>query len=163
MARSNFTGESDSIADAIPHTPAPRRYRCFADNCPMPGSITVDGQGGPACAWHYGVVPNDIPKVTRVLVDWQCVSFEIREARRCLTGELATDPIGLQHAFSSAWERMKPLVAGWEEQLAPGTIRTSKGVDTGLRQGYGDWVKHLERFIGARVVEVLSTHHRRAA
>jgi hypothetical protein len=145
------------------------RYPCFAEGCPMAGTIFPGaGVGGTGdrpgtCAWHYGIVPTDIPKVTRVLLDWQCVAVEVREARRALTGEIASDPKALAIAFSTAWERLQPLVTGWEDQLAPGTIRTSKGADTRHRQSYGDWAKHLERFIGARVVEVLTTHLRRAA
>lgn len=140
------------------------RDPCFASGCPMPGSIFTAGTDkAGSCAWHYGVVPTDIPKVTQVLVDWQCVSSEIREARRCLTGELATDPAALQRAFDIAWERLEPLAPTWVDQLKPGTIKTSKGVDTGHRQGYGDWAKHLERFLGARVVEVLSINQRRIA
>lgn len=146
-----------------------KRYPCFADGCPMVGSIFPGaGVGGTgetpgSCAWHYGVNPTDIPKVTQVLRDWQVVSFEINEARRTLTGELAADPKALEERFAAAWDRLQPLVPGWETQLAPGNIHTSKGVDRGFREGYGDWAKRLERFLGARVVEVLSVHQRRAA
>jgi hypothetical protein len=162
MARTSFP-DGESIADAIPHTPTRRAYRCFAEQCPMPGTITPSGAGSPTCAWHYGVVSSDIPKVTRVLLDWQCVSYEANEARRVLTGELATDPGAIDIAFRNAWERLQPLVPGWEAQLQPGNIRTSKGVERPFREGYGDWAKRLDQFLGARVVEVLSIRQRAAA
>lgn len=156
---------SDDEAPIEPQKPKRVRYPCFAEGCPMPGTIfpngASDGKVG-TCAWHYAVQPTDIPKVTQVLRDWMCVSAEILQARRCLGGALASDPAGLQREFDAAWQRLMPLAASWESELRPGTIRTSKGVDTGFRQGYSDWAKHLERFIGSRVVEVLSTHRRSA-
>lgn len=144
--------------EASPDQSRRMRYPCFAASCPMPGTLFAGGTDKPGtCAWHYGIVPSDIPKVTQVLNDWMCVSAEINHARRCLSGALASDPAGLQREFDSAWFRLQPMAAAWEAQLAPGTIRTGKGVDTGHRQAYADWAKHLEQFVGARVVEVLST------
>lgn len=151
--------------DAPIEQPKPRRLRfpCFAEGCPMPGTlwpgVTQGGAGDRpgTCAWHYGIVPTDIPKVTQVLNDWMCVSAEINQARQCLSGPLASDPVALHREFDAAWFRLQPLVDAWEKDLAPSTIRTGKGADTGYRQAYSDWAKHLERFIGARVVEVLST------
>lgn len=145
------------------------RYPCFAVGCPMPGTLWPGAtQGGTGdtpgtCAWHYGVQPQDIPRVTKALQEWACVSFEVNEARRVLTGETATDPKAIGAAFAAAWERMRPLVPGWEEQLKPGNIRTSKGEERPFHEGYGDWAKRLERFVGARVGEVLSIRQRRAA
>lgn len=149
--------EPDLPADPPP--PRVQRYPCFADGCPMAGTIfpngTADGKPG-VCVYHYAVNATDIPKVTQVLRDWGCVADEVRAARRCITGPMASDPAALQAQFDAAWERLAPLVPSWHADLAPGTIRTSKGQDTGHRQAYGDWAKHLERFLGARVVEVLS-------
>lgn len=143
--------------------PQRMRHTCFATGCPMPGTMFAGGTDRPgSCVWHYGVQPTDIPKVTQVLRDWICVSAEIEHARRCLAGDLASDPAALKFEFDAAWQRLLPMASSWQAELAPGTIRTSKGVDTGHRQGYSDWAKHLERFIGARVVEVLSTHRRAA-
>jgi hypothetical protein len=163
--RHRLSDDDGSLADAIPHTPAPRRYSCFADGCPMPGTITPSGSGSSVCAWHYGILPTDIPKVTRVLRDWQCVSYEVGEARRVLTGELAADPTAIRRMFAAAWERLEPLAGTWAAELKPGNVRTSKGVDRGplFPEGYGDWAKRLERFLGARVVEVLSVRQREAA
>jgi hypothetical protein len=140
--------------------PQPLRYPCFADGCPMAGTMFPDQVMGEksngTCVYHYRVSPSDIPRVTRVLQDWLCVSDEINHARGVLTGPLCADAKAQDHEFAAAWNRLRALSPGWEQQLAPGTIRTSKGVDTGNRQTYSDWAKHLERFIGARVVEVLS-------
>jgi hypothetical protein len=150
--------------------PTPRRYPCFAGGCPMPGTIFTGGTDQPGtCAWHYGVLSADIPKVTKALQDWGCVSYEIREARRALTGEVATDPAALQQAFDTAWERLRASIdEGWVDQLKPGTITTRnrftrEAYDTKQPEGYGDWAKRLERFLGARVVEVLSIRQRAAA
>lgn len=150
--------------------PKPRRYPCFAAGCPMPGTIflgagvggTGDAQG--SCAWHYAVQPHDIPKVTRVLLDWQCVAYEVREARRAHTSsELASNPQGLADAFDAAWQRVQPLVPGWEDELRPGIARSSKGEALGHREDYRAWGQRLERFLGARVVESLSVNVRRTA
>lgn len=147
--------------EPAPQKPKRLRYPCFAEGCPMPGSLFSSGTDkSGSCAWHYAVQPTDIPKVTQVLRDWMCVSAEIIAARRSLGGDLASDPAGLQREFDAAWQRLQPMAAAWEKELAPGTIHTSKGVDIRYRQSYSDWAKHLERFIGARVVEVLSTHRR---
>lgn len=151
-----------------------RRYPCFADGCPMPGTIfpgETQGTGDKlgTCAWHYGVLPNDIPKVTRVLLDWDCVNAEVNEARSVLTGPNAADVRALQAAFDAAWARLLPRASGWEEQLRPSTIKSRdpvtrlRTVDSGMRESYADWAKRLTEFLGARVVEVLSTHQRRAA
>lgn len=162
MARTNFD-DSGSIADAIPHTPAKRRYPCFAEGCPMPGTIFPDSQAAGVCAYHYGVKPGNVPRVTNVLRQWDCVAFECREARRVLTGELASDVKAIDDAFAKGWERLQPLAGEWAAYLMPGNILTSKDVDTGMRENYGDWAKRLERFIGARVVEALNLHEQRRA
>lgn len=130
-----------------------KRYPCFAGGCPMPGTIFTGSTDSPgSCAWHFGVLANDIPKVTQVLKDWNCVAYEVNEARRAHMGELACNPKALDDAHRAAWERLQPLVPGWEDQLQP---------QEGER--YRAWMQRLERFLGARVVEVQSLRHRRAA
>lgn len=165
MPRTPYTKPDENLSDAIPHKPAPRRNPCFADGCPMAGTMFPEGVGGErpgSCAFHYGINASDIPRVTRVLLDWACVSEEVRAARRALTGEYAADPKALDALFVTAWQRLRPLVSGWEAQLAPGNVHSSKGEDRGFREGYSDWSKKLERFLGGRVVEVLSIHRRSA-
>ena len=137
--------------------PARRRYPCFADGCPMPGTMFPDATQGTGerpgtCVWHYGVNPNDIPKVTQRLTDWQCVANEIQAGRRVLTGPLATDPGGQDDALAAAWRRLATEVelTGWSAQLQPQA-----------GEHYGEWTRRLEYFIGARVVEVLSINQRR--
>jgi len=160
-----------------PDSDAPKIWRapCFATGCPMPGSIFPGaGQGGTGdqtgtCAWHYGVKPHDIPRVTQVLVDWQCVSHEVTEARRAICGDLATNPTALKAAFDTAWERLEPQVGEWAEQLRPSTIKWTRNrpqpVDSGIPESYADWAKRLNEFLGARVQEVLNVRsmQRRAA
>lgn len=133
------------------------RYACFAEGCPMPGTLFPEHARNGVCAWHYSVQPTDIPKVTSQLRAWECVAREIEQARRMLCGPVAADPAALELAYHQAWDRLRPMLsAGWLAQLQPATIRTSKGEDTRHPQSYGDWAKHLEQFLGARVVEVLS-------
>lgn len=146
------------------------RYPCFATGCPMPGTIFPETSKDGVCAWHYGVKPNDIPRVTNTLQAWDCVSFEVREARRILTSELRADPAGIQRAFAAAWERLEPLAGTtWASVLAPSTIKhrdkDAPGgyVDTRHHESYADWAKRLEAFVGLQVVESLSVNQRRAA
>lgn len=167
MARQSLdTYRGGRIGDeADDDLPAPRkRHPCFAGGCPMPGTIFTGGTGSPGvCAWHYGVKPHDIPRVTEALRDWECVAYEVREARRVLTGELAVDPKAVQAAFEQAWERLEPLSGDYRDQLKPGSIRQRDGRELPFRETYADWAKRLTEFIGARVVEVQSVNQRRAA
>ncbi len=94
--------------------------------------------------------------MTRVLQDWQCLSFEVNEARRVLTGEIATDPKAIADAFSAAWARLQPLVPGWEGQLQPGTIAGRRdGEPVDMAESYADWAKRLEAFLGGQVAATL--------
>lgn len=134
------------------------RYPCFADNCPMPGTIfpgAVQGETGDqkgTCAWHYGVKPHDIPRITQALRDWGCVSAEVNAARRLLTGEHGMDPKAMRQARDLAWDRMRPLVRDWADELQP-----TEG------EGYSDWAKRLNVFLGRRLNEVMAPAQRRAA
>lgn len=143
-----FPGE-DAADDAKPQSP---RLPCFAAGCPMPGTLFANSTSGAgSCAWHYAVQPSDIPKVTQRLNDWACVSTEVNAARRVLTGEAASDPRAQEAALLVAWQRLAPQVehSGWTGDLQPAS-----------GEHLGEWCRRLERFIGARVVEVLSTHRR---
>lgn len=140
--------------------PRHRRYPCFATGCPMPGTIwpgVTQGAGDQpgSCAWHYGVQPLNIPRVTQVLKDWGSVAYEVDECRRVHTSsETACSPKAQDAAFRIAVERLRPHVqaGGWgdEFEARPG-------------ERYAGWGSRLEAFLGARVVEVLSVHARRAA
>lgn len=127
------------------------RYPCFADGCPMAGSMFPDQVMGEktrgVCPWHYNLNPSDIPRVTQRLRDWKCVADEIEQARLVFTGPLATDPAGHDESFHEAWRRLAPAVelSGWSNDLKPQD-----------RESYGDWAHRLMYFIGARVLEVLS-------
>lgn len=145
-------GRVDPEADA----PKPRpRFPCFATGCPMPGTIFPGaGVGGTGdrpgeCAWHYGVQPTDIPRVTQVLQDWLCVAREVNAARRAQYGEAASSPRALDALFEQAVQRLRPHVqaGGWGDQF-----ERQPGED------YRRWGQRLEAFIGGRVVEVLSTY-----
>lgn len=134
--------------DGGPVQAAPKRisYPCWADECPMPGTIFLDGVRG-ICAWHYGRVGDDIPKVTRAILNWDCVQREINAGRRVLTApDTLANPKALDAALRDAWERMKPAVldSGWKPRLEP-------------RQGerYGEWVRRIERFLSNRIKESL--------
>jgi hypothetical protein len=157
------SGSPDYRGGAITDQTPRKRYPCFAGGCPMPGSIFTGGTDSPGvCAWHYRVAPNDIPKVTQALRDWECVAYEVREARRVLTGEMATSPKAVEDAFAQAWERLEPLAGDYLELLKPGNIRQRTGRELPFRETYSDWAKRLTEFLGARVVEVQSVHRRAA-
>lgn len=152
--------DDDSPANALSHRPTIRRNACFADGCKMPGAIFINGTSAPGCcAYHHAVAAHDVPRVTAALAEWGCLAYEVNEARRTLTGELATNPKAIDAAYAAAWQRLQPLVPGWERQLQPGNIVhfDDKGdpVPTNLREGYGDWAKRMEAFLGQRVVESL--------
>jgi hypothetical protein len=161
MARKTF----DNAGTGELHTGsyvAPRRNACYADGCPMAGAIFTGGTNGPGvCAYHYGVKPHDVPRVTSALREWDCVAFEVREARRALTGDAAFDPKAMTALFTAAWQRLKPLVHDYAEQLQPGRIRVPDSeAEGGYRytwgtESYADWAKRLEQFLGARIVETL--------
>lgn len=134
--------------------PAVRRYPCFADGCPMPGTmwggITQGGTGERPgdCIWHYGVNPSDIPRVTRVLQDWHCLVDEINAARAVLCGDMACDPKAQDEAMAQGWRRLAPQVemSGWADQLQPHKHH----------EHIGEWARRLTEFLGARVLEVRS-------
>lgn len=133
--------------------PKPRRYPCFATGCPMPGTmwggITQGGTGERlgSCAWHYAVSPTDIPKVTQVLQDWQCVAREMNAARAAQYGDAASSPKAMDALFAQSVSRLRPYVkdGGWGDEFErrPG-------------EDFCGWGRRLEAFLGARVVEVLS-------
>lgn len=145
---------------AEPEQPRRRRYPCFANGCPMPGTMWPGaGMGGTGdrpgtCVWHYGVAEHEIPRVTQVLNDWGCVAYEVDECRRVHTStEVLGDPGALAALFQTAVERLRPQVqmGGWADEFEANG-RT-----------YRDWGRHLEAFIGGQVVQALSTRQRRAA
>lgn len=137
----------------LENKPAARAYRCFADGCPMPGTmwggVTQGGTGERPgnCIWHYGVNPSDIPRVTRVLQDWACVVNEINAGRNVLCGDMACDPLAQDAALTVGWRRLAPLIemSGWVAELQPQA-----------REHIGDWTRRLTEFLGARVLEVRS-------
>lgn len=155
--RRAFSADDDGIASAIPHNRV--RGACFATGCQMPGTIFASGsESSGTCAWHYDVLPEDIGRVTRVLTDWACVSDEITAGRRVLSGPSASDGAVVKEKFKAAWRRMEPACGKWASELRPGRIVSSAGKESPYNEDYGDWVRRLERFLGARVVEARSLH-----
>jgi len=148
MARQTFNDDDDSIANSIPHKPV-ARFACAAGQCPMPGTIFTGSTG--LCVYHVGAHAGDWHRITRVLVDWQCVMDEINAARRAhCSHDLAGNPDALERLFGDAWKRLQPMVAGaWEDDLKPGAVKAGQPED------YREWGIRLERFIGQRVVEIL--------
>jgi len=135
-----------------------RTYPCFADQCPMPGTIFTGSTG--CCAWHYGAHVHTIARITQVILDWDCVASEINAARAALNGPMATDAKAMRDAFRAAWSRLKPLAGAWADQLRPGPLRTAGGLDRDLgMESYGHWVMRMERFLMQRVREAVQRHH----
>jgi hypothetical protein len=131
---------------------APRRLRfpCFADGCPMAGTMFPGTSRQGVCPWHYAAAPNDIPRITQRLRDWFCVAQEVDAARQILCGPHAADARAQDAALAHGWARLQAVCSGWEADLAPRK-----------REQLHDWSRRLEAFIGARVLETLSP--RRAA
>jgi len=139
-----------------PTEPQRMRYPCMARQCMMPGSIFPAGAKEGVCAWHYGTNASDWPRITQILLDWGCVAYEINEARRVFTDpETRCAPKVLDQLYKTAWERLQPLVPGWEDALAPGKTKA------GFAESYGDWARRLEKFLGTQVHASISA--RRAA
>ena len=134
-------------SDAIDEAPggAQRSGGCFADGCTMPGTISVGGKTW-CCAWHHGVLPTDIPRVTQVLRDWECLTYEINIGRRVLTGPHACDPKAQNKAFAEAVRRVGDATGegGWGDRF-----EHREGQD------YRAWLLGLERFLGGRVLIAL--------
>lgn len=154
--------------DPLPDERPARRYPCAAHQCPMPGTLFPGGGKG-VCAWHYGANSSDWPRITGKLLEWACVTYEVNEARRVLTGDNAANPVVLEALFAAAWERLQPLVSGWEDQLKPGNIRWRDATqpagyrDSGMRESYSDWAKRLNEFVGAQVLGSVRKQYGRAA
>lgn len=155
-----FAKPEKSLADSIPHTPVKRTYRCTAHNCPMPGAIFGAGESAAGvCAYHYGAISHDWPRITQLLTDWQCVLDEITACRSAHNDPaMAMSPGKLEVQWRQAWVRLSPLVGTWADQLDPKAVRTRSG----RTPDYHGWGLHLETFIGGRIAEQLSPRRRAA-
>lgn len=144
--------DGENIADAMPHRPVQRSYRCAAHGCPMAGAIFErSGQEGGICAYHYGANTADWGRITRALTDWDSVTAEIGECRRVhMDPQLSARPDEVEKLFKAAAARMEPLVGTWWDEIKP---QAGKG---GRMDTYRDWGMRLETFIGSRVVGELT-------
>lgn len=112
-------------------------YRCLVSFCPMTGGIFLAGPHAPGiCAYHYGTTGREGELVTQILLDWECVTYEInacRSAHRKVDIDKA--------ALAKAWTRLQPaLGADWLADLTP-----PPGCS------YRQWGHQLEKFLEARV------------
>lgn len=115
------------------------QYRCKVSFCPMTGGIFLAGPHAPGvCAYHYGTTGREEEQVTQILLDWECVTYEINACRSAhLKVDLDKD------ALPKAWTRLQPaLGAGWAAELAPPAACS-----------YAAWGHRLEKFLEARVRE----------
>lgn len=117
------------------------QYRCLVNLCPMTGGIFLNGPQAPGiCAFHHGGAGSDMPRVTQILLDWECVTYEVN-LWRCSVMQVELD----KQALAKAWTRLQPALGeAWSAELAP-----AAGV------GYVQWGHKLERFLLARVKEAL--------
>lgn len=118
---------------------------CFAAGCPMPGSMSSGGNSW-SCAWHYAAQPSTIPRITQVLRDWECLTYEINAGRRALTGKHCADPKVLHDLYIEAQERVKVATAagGWADAF------------DGAGMDYRTWLYKLDMFLGQRVALTLA-------
>lgn len=118
---------------------------CFADGCKMPGTINTGGRSW-SCAWHYGAMPEHIPRITQTLRDWECITSEIRIGRKLLN--TAANGAVVLKAYGEAVERVLAATAsgGWGDELA------------GSMQGsYSGWLQKLSLFLQWRIAVGLGT------
>ena len=93
------------------------------------------------CGYHYDALPQDWPRVTQKLADWQCVTDEILAARRAqIDKKTCLDQAAMDLELVKAWRFLKPQVPAWIEQLQPLPNQT-----------YRDWGKMLEKFMNVRL------------
>lgn len=110
-------------------------YRCAANSCPMFGALARSGSADFFCCYHHGAEARDWPRITQVLIDWDCVAVEANRAR-CAMLQVTTPP----KALDEAWARLRQLIqGGWTKDLEP------RG------ESYRDWGRRLEKFLLARV------------
>lgn len=121
-------------------------YRCFADGCSMPGSIFLNSGRTGTCAWHYGALPSDLPRITQVLKDWECLTFEVRAARAALSGDKASDPKALHDLFVEAQGRVLAATngGGWGDTFKPKPV-----------EDYRTWALRLGVFVSKRIHQTL--------
>ncbi len=150
--RKTFSAATDDDQQQPAET-GPTRYPCHANRCPMAGAIFPAGAKHGECRYHYGANFSDWPRITQVILDWDCVSREINIGRQMLTGVFAKDPRVLEQKFLEALDRLRPAVAsgGWGD-----TFNRKKG------ENYEDWVRMLERFIDDRLRRTLAPAHEQA-
>lgn len=137
--------------ESATRTPEPQRvhYRCFADSCPMPGTIFPSGPSSGVCAWHYGCMSDELGLITRVLQDWTCLSTEIVRGRATLRGKHASNPKVLRAEFEKALRRVRPAVAGggWGDAFEP-----KPGED------YAGWIRRISDFLDGVVSKTVVDH-----
>lgn len=139
VRRGHFDEEG---ADAPPDA-GPKRVRatCLANGCTMPGTLFLGGDG--ICAWHLGCSANELPRITEVMRNWQCVTEAINAGRSFANDPARCSDVKAQTvALLSAWNRMHESVigSGWEPTLKPVQAET-----------YGDWTRRLEQFLSDRI------------
>lgn len=127
-------------------------FKCFADGCPMPGSIFYNVEELGSCAWHAGEQPAGIPKITKALQDWECIATPINRLRKLLTNPATC---------ANVPEHNKAM-----RQYAEEIRRATEGIEdlderTRPKDGelIGQWLHRLERFLGARVKESITGKH----
>ena len=144
MAPKKFTGEAPAAAPADT-TVRRMRYPCAAHQCPMPGTMFIEGSPNGVCGFHGREPAHDWPTITQAILDWACVRIAIERGQRVLIDPLTCNDGKTQAATLKAeWEAMLPAVqgSGWKARLEPQA-----------RESLGDWVVRLRNFLAARVKE----------
>lgn len=145
--RQTFNDEAPPLA--AQNGPRRMRYRCFANGCPMPGTIFTGGSDSGVCAWHFGCNADDLPRVSRCIADWECVANAINAGRTFTNDPMkATAAKGDTAELAAMWADLLPSVlgSGWKNRIEP---------TAGER--LGDWTRRLERFLANRIKEALGS------
>lgn len=125
--------DEPSIADEIPHNPT--RLRCAAHNCCLAGALADSSRSTSWwCAYHFGVHPDDLPRVSWVLNENHELLDAVLECRTAMAdqhGQAKTFPARakvlrqkLQHAgYSVPATDNLPELARWAEITLGGRVR----------------------------------------
>ena len=137
--RRHFDDEQGDSAPAA--TSRYRAYPCVAHNCPMPGSIFLNGHDAAGvCAWHLGCDSKSLPQVTQIMRNWECLTDAINACRAfACDPKRATDPKAAAVALAAAWRTLSDLAPGWD------SLKPQPG------QHYADWGRQLEHFLTDRI------------
>lgn len=138
-------------AEPVKSLPVPRRrYQCLAHGCPLPGSIFLSGHDAPGiCALHMSCNSSDMPRITDVLRNWECVTFVHETCRQFLNDPGRCGDVKAERTLLAAqWTELARMAPDWPQLKPHGST-------------LGEWARQLLHFLVWRVNH--DVHHRDVA